>query len=58
MIVTGLDEAWAFAPPLLQTIATKLCVVAAGWLTDAAIIDPDCTWAISWPVVVSTIDRP
>jgi len=58
VIATGLDEAWAFAPPRLQTIATKLCVVAADWLTDAATTDPDCTWAISWPVVVSMIDRP
>jgi hypothetical protein len=58
VIVTGLEDAWAFAPPPLQTIATKLCAVAADWLTEAEIDDPDCTWATSWPVVVSMIDRP
>ena len=57
-MVTGADDAWEFAPPRLQTIATKLCVVAAGWLTVAATTDPDPTWATSWPVVVSMIDRP
>jgi hypothetical protein len=57
-MVTGADDAGELAPPVLQTIATKLWVVATDWLTDAAIVEPDPTWTTSWPVVVSTIERP
>ena len=38
-MVTGLDDAWEFAPPVLHTIATKLCVAAPGWLTVAELAD-------------------
>ncbi len=56
--MTGLEEACELMPPGLQTIATKLWVATDGWLTDTAITDPDPTWASSWPVLVSKIDRP
>lgn len=57
-MVTGFDDAWEFAPAGLQTIATKLWVATADWLTVVEITEPDPVCSSSCPVVVSKIESP